>query len=378
MQRRKKIVYVTDGLWPWVVGGMQTVARRHVEWLVGGGYDVTVVHGMSESAHDEGFDMHRIPWRRSGGLAKLNPWHYANELHNFSKGVSEMVDRVSPSLVYSEGPLLSDYLARPRAARVPTIFHPHGMEMFQQMGSRLLSLRAWPLRGLMRQHATEADRVVTQGGHLTQILKSDLAVDSSRIVYVPNCVPHEFPLRTDVRASHKRRFLFVGRPERRKGLHLLLQAFRELAPDLTLDVVGSTGAKRDDRDNIEFHGSVRDMKAIVYRLDLSDYLVVPSFSEGMATVITEAFGRAMPVIATDVGATCELVLPRKTGWLIRPGDRNALSQALRIAGELDNGTYAAMSEACLRLATRDFSPLAVRAKFLSLVGSLLDCRMHLE
>ena len=37
------IVYVTDGVSPWVVGGMQAVSRRHISWLSEAGYRVTVV-----------------------------------------------------------------------------------------------------------------------------------------------------------------------------------------------------------------------------------------------------------------------------------------------------------------------------------------------
>ena len=89
-------------------------------------------------------------------------------------------------------------------------------------------------------------------------------------------------------------------------------------------------------------------------------------------MILEAFGRALPVIATDVGATRELVAPEKTGWLIQPGDRDALGRALRAAGDLDDKAYAAMSRAALHVVTGEFSPEQVSARFLAVIAALLD------
>ena len=369
---QRKIVYVTDGLSPWVIGGMPTVARRHVAWLVDAGCDVTVAHGMARDVHIAEVDMIRIPWPHSAYPGKLNPWKYANELRRFSRAVSAVIDRLSPALVYAEGPLLADYLARPRVARAPVVFHPHGLEMFQDMGSRVLNLRARPLRALTRQHAAQSDRVVTQGGQLTRILADDLGVTHERMAYVPNCLPRDFPAAAAARAAQRRRYLFVGRPVWRKGLRLLLGAFRRLAPGATLNVVGAGRGGMRQQGNVIFHGAVREKPVMVDLFDRCDFLVVPSFSEGMATVILEAFGRALPVIATDVGATRELVAPEKTGWLIQPGDRDALGRALRAAGDLDDEAYAAMSRAALHVATGEFSPEQVGARFLAVIAALLD------
>lgn len=362
---------MTDGLSPWVIGGMQTVARRHVGWLVDAGYHVTVVHGMDEDVQIDGLDMMRVPWSRTVRLGRLNPWKYANELRLFSNGVAKVIDRVAPALVYGEGPVLADYLARTRAARVPTVFHPHGLEMFQRLGSRILDLRVRPLRGLMRMHGMKSDRVISQGGRLTAILRSDLGVPEKNLTHVPNCLPLDFPEASAPRTAQKRRFLFVGRAERRKGLHLLLDSFRGLSPGATLDVVGSTGVGKDHQGNVIFHGPVREKDVLVSLFDRCDYLVVPSYSEGMATVILEALGRAMPVIATDVGATRELVYPSKTGWLITAGDSRALSTALRQACELDGASYQSMSNAALQLINGAYSQDRVRQCFLDLMRSVL-------
>lgn len=365
----RTIVYVTDGLSPWVIGGMQTVARRHIGWLVEAGYHVTVVHGMAEDVQIDGLDMIRIPWPSSGRVGRLSPWKYANELRRFSRDVGNVIDQVSPALVYGEGPVLTDYLARPRATRVPTVFHPHGLEMYQHMGSRFLDLRVRPLRGLMRLHAMKSDQVISQGGRLTAILQSDLGVPPEKLAHIPNCLPYDFPKASVPRTAQKRRFLFVGRPERRKGLHLLLDIFRGFSKGATLDVAGSTGESIDQRENVVFHGVVREKDMLVSLFDQCDYLVMPSSAEGMATVLLEALGRAMPVIATDVGATRDLVLAGRTGWLVAAGDRSALTTALRAADNLDDHSYAAMSRRAIDITSGEFSPETVRKRFLALIAA---------
>src|SRR6202041_2407997 len=62
-------------------------------------------------------------------------------------------------------------------------------------------------------------------------------------------------------------------------------------------------------------------------------LVLPSFYEGLPTVIMEAMALGRPVISTYVGGIPELVENGKTGWLVPAGDEIALSQAMRAALE---------------------------------------------
>jgi glycosyltransferase involved in cell wall biosynthesis len=66
-----------------------------------------------------------------------------------------------------------------------------------------------------------------------------------------------------------------------------------------------------------------------------DVQVVPSIvgpggrTEGLPTVIVEALGRCLPVIASSVTGVPELVIEGETGWLVPPGDAEALSEALQ-------------------------------------------------
>jgi glycosyltransferase involved in cell wall biosynthesis len=64
-------------------------------------------------------------------------------------------------------------------------------------------------------------------------------------------------------------------------------------------------------------------------LESSDVLILPSHAEGLPMAIVEAFAFGVAVIASSVGAIPEIVVDRKSGLLVPPGDVDALAQAIR-------------------------------------------------
>jgi glycosyltransferase involved in cell wall biosynthesis len=63
-------------------------------------------------------------------------------------------------------------------------------------------------------------------------------------------------------------------------------------------------------------------------LDASTLLVLPSRSEGMGRVVVEAGCRARAVVGSAVGGIPDVVADGETGVLVRPGDADALADAL--------------------------------------------------
>ncbi len=60
-------------------------------------------------------------------------------------------------------------------------------------------------------------------------------------------------------------------------------------------------------------------------------MVLPSFAEGLPVVLMEALALGRPVITTCIAGIPELVEPGKNGWLVPPGDVEALARAMRTA-----------------------------------------------
>lgn len=76
-------------------------------------------------------------------------------------------------------------------------------------------------------------------------------------------------------------------------------------------------------------------------------LVMPSFAEGLPVAIMEAMALGRPVISTYVAGIPELVRPGREGWLVPPGDPEALADAM---------------DACLTTSEEELSQMALSAR----------------
>ena len=153
-----------------------------------------------------------------------------------------------------------------------------------------------------------------------------------------------------------RRFLFIGRYERRKGVSELLSATKNIAKlGCEMHWVGPIPAqKRTNEVGHVFHGEIIDSVQLKAILDACDVLVVPSHSEGMPNVILEAMSRGLAIIATSVGAVPRMVSD-KNGILIEPRNARMLSESIE---------RLAVSEAEDLLKMQQESLKAVKANFL--------------
>ena len=135
------------------------------------------------------------------------------------------------------------------------------------------------------------------------------------------------------------RILFVARLAELKGLSVLLEALaavRRDHPDVRLTIVGDG----PDRERFEararslgLEGAVdfvgfRSQGEVADHLAEADVFVLPSYAEGVPVTLMEAMGSAIPVVATQVGGVTELVTDGVDGFVVRPGDAEALADRL--------------------------------------------------
>lgn len=141
------------------------------------------------------------------------------------------------------------------------------------------------------------------------------------------------------RAGATLRLSFIGQLAPHKGVHLLVAAVRAL-PDrpLTLDIHGPLtpypdyvatlrGLAGDDA-RITFHGPYR-REALPELFAATDAVVVPSvWHEVAALVIQEAQAAGVPVVASALGGSPELIADGADGLLFDPADPGALGRQL--------------------------------------------------
>lgn len=119
----------------------------------------------------------------------------------------------------------------------------------------------------------------------------------------------------------------VGRLSPEKGQEMLLNAMHALTPrwpKLRLKIAGigpleehlrSVARNLGLEERVEFVGYVKDMPPLYADIDL---VVQSSFTEGLPNVILEAAYLRVPIVATAVGGTAEVVSHKESGWLIQP------------------------------------------------------------
>ncbi len=138
------------------------------------------------------------------------------------------------------------------------------------------------------------------------------AAETATVVFVGRLVPNKGPLTllqaaaTVLAERPGTRFLMVGEGPQRRRLE------REVGR------LGITGA-------VSFAGLRRDVPEILRRASV---FVRPSTLEGMSLTVLEAMATGLPVVATPVGGTPEIISHGVQGYLVPVADAAALAEAL--------------------------------------------------
>jgi glycosyltransferase involved in cell wall biosynthesis len=129
----------------------------------------------------------------------------------------------------------------------------------------------------------------------------------------------------------------VGRMAPEKNHALLLEAVAPLLDDKTVLVIAGDGSERPATEalarrlgiaaRVRLLGQMRDVAPVLAGLDI---FTLPSHFEGLPMVLAEAMGASLPVVATAVGGVPSVVSDGETGYLVPPGDSEALRNRLRL------------------------------------------------
>lgn len=202
----------------------------------------------------------------------------------------------------------------------------------------------------MRRRAADADGFVATSRYYADVMCEALGVPGERMHVVPlgiSLADVHPPMREEPRDPFVIGYLARIAPE--KGLHLLLEAFRELVerrgdrgPKLQLRAAGWVGSRYvpyledlktkarewglDDR--VEIRGEVDRQEKLRFLSGL-DVLSVPSpYKEPKGLYVLEAWAHGVPVVQPRHGAFPELIGETEGGVLFEPDSPEALADAL--------------------------------------------------
>ena len=266
----------------------------------------------------------------------------ANDTPRFGRAIAEITDhlrRVQASVLCCHG-YKANLLGRiaARRAGIPAVAVSRGWtgECFKvRWYERLDRLHLRFMDHVVAVSSAQADKVCRAG------------VSPTRFGVIPNAIdPERF---TDPDPRYRQRLARMFRPQRKrivgaagrlspeKGFDVLIDAIalvRDHDPEAAFVIFGDGPCRPELQHQIASLGLTGAVVLAGFRLDLDRYLphldllVLPSHTEGLPNVVLEACAAGVPVVATAVGGTPEVIEPGASGFLVPPGDPVVLASAI--------------------------------------------------
>lgn len=339
--------------------------------------------------------MRSHPWRetlrtilvKSGfssklGLGRHGPidWVYTSLDRHVAQHHLDQIDAV---YAYEDGAAATFQAAKQRDIRcfyeLPIAFHRTSRQIQQQEASLFPefagSLQAtreppWKLERKDQEIAL-ADHIFVPSTMTRQSLL-DAGIASEQISVISYGAPVDY-FRPQPRLDKKFRALFVGRVGPRKGVHYLLQAWKNLKlSDAELKLVGINefppGWLESYQDYIDYLPSVPHASLNQHYCNAS-VLVFPSLVEGFGLVMLEAMACGIPVITTPNAAGPDIITDGVEGFIIPIRDADAIQAKLEWCHQHPE-ELSEMGQAA-RIKAEDSTWFAYRQKLATKVQALL-------
>jgi glycosyltransferase involved in cell wall biosynthesis len=168
-----------------------------------------------------------------------------------------------------------------------------------------------------------------------------------------------------------------------KGHHYLVEAASLVcrrvprAKFLLIGDPGNGAIKKDIEDFIAESGLEGNILILGFRnnvnmlLQIMDIFVLSSTTEGLPVSVIEAMASSKPVVATNVGGLPEIVIHRQSGYLVEPGNAEALAEKTLILLD-DEALRERMGRVGRKSVEEKFSLRVMVNKYQNLYGELIQ------
>lgn len=337
-------------------GGGQEVVRTLVRYLPEAGSDPVVVSLADGPLRGE-IEALGVPVEIVRGRTKALTSGPAaiGELRRIRADLARVVARHRPEVIQTHLLRSLDFLALTlrREPGVRAVFWTVHNAMLDLRADQLPGAQRWLLgpkrlahRTLYRAGGRLADGFIAVSSDVAESVRAAYRPPSGRLSVIPNGVDVERYTqavdRNAVRASigvapEAPLAIVVAKLMTQKGHAVLLDALPgvlDRVAGLRVVLVGE-GELRDAlearvagaglQDSVTFAGNRGDIAQL---LAASDLFVLPSLWEGLPMALLEAMASGLPVVATAVSGTREVIEDGRSGILVPPGDAPALGAAM--------------------------------------------------
>jgi glycosyltransferase involved in cell wall biosynthesis len=342
-----KILMLSDYFTPHIGGGVEGVVREVGRRLVKRGHAVHLVTlnvmGAPGRERIDGIVVHRAPALPLTGLLGAQ-----SSVSPAALPLALTVARaLQPDLIHAHNLFFMTTpvaVALKWAIRRPLVTTLH-LGALDRLGGLAGAAARLYERSVGRLIVRSSDRV-TAVSEAVAVHGRHLARRPERVRTIPNGVDTDrFSPPPDGRLPARRQVALVGRLIFNKGPQYLVEAApRILArhPDVEFLIVGDGPMRRSLETTVAARGLAPAFTFLGLRPDVpvllqgAAMLVRPSLSEGLPLTVLEAMACALPVVATPVGGTAEVVREGETGYLVSPGSVDGLAEAVcRLLDEPD-------------------------------------------
>ena len=337
------------------IGGAQEVVRTLSAYLIERGSPTVVCTLRDGPLRSEieamGITVEVLPGRSHSFLSLPI---FIKEIAGIRKGLIRLVQKYQIDVVQTHLLRSLDFLVASLKLSYPKLL------VFWTVHNYLFELRADQLPGqhwllkpkkyihnaLYRMVADRVNGFIAVSDEVEQAIRQTIRVDRSRITTICNGVDvrryqrkvDRMAIRTSLGLEEEDQvMILVGTLKEQKGHYYLIQAAASLiAQNNNLHILfpgdGPLRASLQQQvqqlgleKHIHFLGSRKDIPDL---LAASDYFVLPSLWEGLPMALIEAMAGGLPVLATCVSGSQQVVVPGETGLLVPPGDVDQLRQAM--------------------------------------------------
>ena len=325
---------------------------------------------------------------RAGAIHERLPVHAKNPLvmARNALALGRLIRRHDIDIVHarSRAPAFSAYAAARRARRrFVTTFHgtydtgtPAKLwySAIMTRGERIVAISDFIARHIQTTYGVDAARIATIHRGIDTAHFDPEGVSAQRMVSLATQwrLPDGLPV-----------VMMPGRLSRWKGHRVLVEALAQLGrEDLRCLIVGVAEGSVRYRRELDTLIAARGLSSVVHMVDrcedmpaaymMADVVVSPATEpEAFGRVAAEAQAMGRPVIAADHGGARETVVPGETGWLVRPGDPEALAETISAALALATDHRARLGQLARAHIGENFTVELMRARTLDLYRELL-------
>ncbi|MEM0235678.1 glycosyltransferase family 4 protein [Thermofilum sp.] len=340
-----RIVHLVHSYYP-RVGGIERVVQHLAEEQAKLGHEVHVI-----TSHASAKDSPVEEELNNVYVHRVKAWRLHYPDLTIPRGLNEGLLRGADVVhAHSQNSLFNMIIAkRAKSLGAKVAVHFMAVNAFGDHPSILVRALG-PMYGewMVKEALKVADLKLVKSYREMMILRDEFEVEAGDLHYVPDGVDEELLTMPSLESEFRRRYnvdddivLFIGRLHPLKGVEVLLKAVPyvvEEKPRVRFVFIGPGDTKRyievanklGVADRVLFLGFV-DERTKIGAIDSSVCLVLPSvcnYVEVYPMVISEAWARGKPVVASIVGGIPHRVKHMVNGILVPPKDPKALAEAI--------------------------------------------------